>query len=163
MKINVFRTAISLDDEEDVGIDGIYQVIFDEDYTGVPESKLASMALDLFHTQIAIACLDDFEITVLNDQDEPIAEDESHESYSFKGNGFIEKVADISLDLYGDDAALSVEQLDCKYNPDGDGEHPKFTRDLWREAVGEENTSSGYWDWVKHALVTEAEKAQQSE
>ncbi|HGA2320469.1 TPA: hypothetical protein ACIRVE_005085 [Pseudomonas putida] len=49
----------------------------------------------------------------------------------------------------GDDG-LTAEQLDDKYNADGDGEHPEFTRADWREAVQLESTLTGYWQWVEH-------------
>ena len=49
---------------------------------------------------------------------------------------------------YDDDEYLSADQLDAKYNPDGDGEHPVHTRWDWRQAVAQEATISGYWAWV---------------
>lgn len=52
-----------------------------------------------------------------------------------------------SPNVFGD-VSLSPEQLDDKYNPDGDGEHPRFTREAWRQAVVQEETLRGYWDWV---------------
>lgn len=51
-----------------------------------------------------------------------------------------------------EDCLLSAEQLDDKYNPDGDGEHPVITRSLWREAVSSCDTISGYWAWLQHQL-----------
>lgn len=158
MKINVFRTAITLDHADDEGVEGIYEVTFDEDYPDVSDAKMASMALDLFATKIGIECLDDFTITALNDNDEPVDEDETHESYSFDGKGDVEKTSDVAIDLYDDDADLTTEQLDCKYNPDGDGQHPTVTRSSWEEAVRSKQTSSDYWSWVKYILVTKAEK-----
>lgn len=56
---------------------------------------------------------------------------------------------------YDQDADLTPEQLDDKYNPHGDGEHPKHTREDWREAVAQEHTISGYWAWVSHQLTGE--------
>lgn len=53
---------------------------------------------------------------------------------------------------YKHDYELSAEQLDCKYNPDGDGEHPKYTREAWREAVRDKDTIAGYWNWLEHIL-----------
>ncbi len=53
-----------------------------------------------------------------------------------------------------EDFSLSASQLDDKYNPDGGGEHPVYTRDDWRQEVGEENTLRGYWDWVAAQLET---------
>lgn len=51
-----------------------------------------------------------------------------------------------------EDYMLSAEQLDCKYNPDGDGEHPDFKREDWRLEVKQHNTLVGYWDWVNHKI-----------
>lgn len=51
-----------------------------------------------------------------------------------------------------DDKSLTAEQLDFKYNPDGDGEHPIFTRADWRNAVLELATSDGYWDWLVYQI-----------
>lgn len=55
--------------------------------------------------------------------------------------------------LIKEDVGLTVEQLDEKYNPEGDGGHPLFTRALWRAEVAGEHTVSGYWDWVHHQLT----------
>ncbi|TKD44885.1 hypothetical protein [Azotobacter chroococcum] len=52
----------------------------------------------------------------------------------------------------GNDQDLNADQLDHKYNPEGDGEHPTYTRAMWREAVASENTLSGYWQWVVHEI-----------
>lgn len=54
-----------------------------------------------------------------------------------------------------DEYDLSPEQLDDAYNPDGDGEHPRYTRARWREQVAQQYTISGYWVWVHHQLHTE--------
>lgn len=53
------------------------------------------------------------------------------------------------------DIGKSGEQLDDEYNPDGDGEHPTLPRADWREAVANEDTISGYWDWVAYKLSEE--------
>lgn len=50
------------------------------------------------------------------------------------------------------DGNLSAEQLDCKYNPHGDGEHPVHRRLDWRNEVEHGNTLTGYWEWVVSAL-----------
>jgi hypothetical protein len=50
------------------------------------------------------------------------------------------------------DHCLTPDQLDDKYNPDGDGEHPTHTRFDWRQALAEQSTISGYWVWVHHVL-----------
>ena len=54
------------------------------------------------------------------------------------------------------DTDLTAEQLDDKYNPDGDGEHPTHTRSDWRWAGENEDTLVGYWEWVTHRLWEEA-------
>lgn len=50
------------------------------------------------------------------------------------------------------DRDLYSDQLDDKYNPEGDGEHPAFTRRDWRDAVANEDTVTGYWDWVYYKI-----------
>ena len=54
------------------------------------------------------------------------------------------------------DLPLRAEQLDDKYNYDGDGEHPLFPRKYWREAVQQECTLFGYWAWVEMRVWEEA-------
>lgn len=54
-----------------------------------------------------------------------------------------------------EDYDLTAEQLDDKYNPDGDGEHPYFTRKEWRNEVANENTCSGYWLWMQSEIDSE--------
>lgn len=61
------------------------------------------------------------------------------------------------------DADLTPEQLDCKYNPDGDGEHPTHTRAAWRLEVQNQNTSVGYWDWLAHVLEGEASEGHRAD
>lgn len=56
------------------------------------------------------------------------------------------------------DYGLSADQLDAKYNPDGDGEHPLYTRKLWQDAVHCGLTIVGYWDWVEYKLELQANK-----
>jgi hypothetical protein len=51
------------------------------------------------------------------------------------------------------DYLLTPEQLDEKYNPNGGGEHPAFTRDDWRNEVHHEYTLQGYWQWVFDQLT----------
>ena len=53
-----------------------------------------------------------------------------------------------------DDADLSADQLEDKYNPNpnGVGQHPMYRRDTWRAAVGTQETISGYWDWVEYQI-----------
>lgn len=51
-----------------------------------------------------------------------------------------------------EDKRLSADSLDAKYNPDGDGEHPYFTRWDWCQAVAQRSTLSGYWRWVEYSI-----------
>ena len=53
------------------------------------------------------------------------------------------------------DGQLSAEELDAKYNPEGDGEDPRYSRWDWRQAVAQESTISGYWVWVEHMIKSE--------
>ena len=56
------------------------------------------------------------------------------------------------------DYHLTAEQLDDRYNPDGDGQHRTYTRSLWVRAVNMDATLSGYWDWVHYQLTLEREE-----
>lgn len=56
---------------------------------------------------------------------------------------------------YEGEQELSVDDLEAKYSPAGGGEHSLYTRMMWREAVANEDTISGYWAWV----VSEIEQA----
>lgn len=56
--------------------------------------------------------------------------------------------------LVKEDKGLFPEDLDLKYNPDGDGEHPVFTRGDWRQAVYQQETICGYWFWVTYQIET---------
>lgn len=53
---------------------------------------------------------------------------------------------------------MTPAELDAKYNPDGDGEHPTWTRETWRVEVGLQNTVLGYWEWVSHRLEEEPDE-----
>ena len=50
------------------------------------------------------------------------------------------------------DFRLNAEQLDDKYNPEGEGEHPVFTRWDWTQIVAQRSTLLGYWQWVEYRL-----------
>ena len=156
MKINVFRTAISLEDAADEGLAGIYQVTFDTDTSEVPQTTLASIALLQFHEKFGLSTLEDFEISVVTDDHQfiEIEEADVHSTHPHNIRCALEKIEDVALDLFDDDADLSAEELDDKYNPNGDGEHPRITRKMWREAVSVEATISGYWDWLEHTLLS---------
>ena len=53
---------------------------------------------------------------------------------------------------YREDLELTAEQLDDKYNSNGDGEHPLITREDWRNAVAAHVTINGYWDWLEYRM-----------
>lgn len=52
------------------------------------------------------------------------------------------------------DIGLTAAELDAKYNPHGDGEHPDFPREDWREMVRMQDTALGYWAWLADHLHT---------
>lgn len=56
-------------------------------------------------------------------------------------------------DILETDKGLSADQLDDKYNPEGDGEHPVFSREQWREGVANQDTISGYWVWAAYQIA----------
>ena len=53
----------------------------------------------------------------------------------------------------------TAEQLDAEFNPDGDVEHPVITRSMWRQAVRQEETLLGYWQWVEAQLWEQGDDA----
>jgi hypothetical protein len=70
-------------DEEDIGVEGEYTVTIDSD---APISDYADIALDVFASSVAIACLDDFCITTTLGGFALWGNDE-HDSYSFSSRG----------------------------------------------------------------------------
>lgn len=58
-----------------------------------------------------------------------------------------------SQEIMKEDLGLPGGALDDKYNPEGDGEHPVISRQEWREAVAQQETVSGYWDWTAHKIA----------
>lgn len=61
------------------------------------------------------------------------------------------------------DFALSAEQLDEKYNPEGYGEHPVFTRGDWISDVFHGYTLRGYWDWLVARIEEEMDELDEEE
>lgn len=56
------------------------------------------------------------------------------------------------------DRHLTADQLSQKYNPQlDDGEHPHYSRRMWRKEVDARCTLRGYWDWVEAQLEEEGE------
>jgi len=78
------QVSTRLDSEEDADIAEEYAVGIDDD---VPESDVAGVALDVFHDNIAVDCLDDFEFTVKDSKGVEILEPEDYEGYSGIGRG----------------------------------------------------------------------------
>lgn len=157
LQITVRRIA-PLTDEEDAEVPGLYKVLFNQDVSSLTREKQASMALDIFHSTIAIGTLDDFDIMVVDNNGQAVGQDDSHEDYSSSKAGDVEKVSDVPLYVEGEDQGLTAEQLDSKYNPDGGGEHPKHTREDWRNAVANDDTILGYWDWLEEQIQEECEE-----
>jgi hypothetical protein len=62
------------------------------------------------------------------------------------------------MTFYTKDYGLSALQLELKHAPDGDDEHPGFTKWEWRHEVSHQNTLIGYWEWVKYQLELEEEE-----
>lgn len=54
---------------------------------------------------------------------------------------------------YAEDLDMSAEQLDDKYNQDGDGEHPVITAEAWRAKVADHGTRQGYWEWLEYRMT----------
>lgn len=96
--INVTSLQARADlDREDVNVAGVYRVDLDFDAAEHQTlAKRASMALDIFHSSVAIAVLDDFCITVINPQDRAeVAQDPEHEDYSESDSGVAYKMRDV--------------------------------------------------------------------
>lgn len=57
------------------------------------------------------------------------------------------------------DVCLTVEELAERHKgADGAwGQHPDFPRSDWQQAVAEDDTLQGYWQWVGSQLEQEAE------
>lgn len=156
MKINVRCRFLHTSQQEDAEVEGQYRVTFKLDQSGVSEEKRAAMALDIFHAHIGIHTLDDYDIDVLDQNDQPIGQDESHVDNSASDYGYVAKIDDAPLWLVGSDDGMTADELDERYNPNGDGEHPRHTRNDWRDAVSSETTISGYWAWVVYMLLSDA-------
>jgi hypothetical protein len=94
LDINVRQLTDELSDADDEGLAGVYRVDFHEEAHTLPAAKAAAVALDVFHENWGIGCLDDFEITVLDAQGAPISPDPDHEDYSGSGLGMVDKISD---------------------------------------------------------------------
>jgi len=81
--VKVRQVSSVLDSDEDEGVAGRYKVIV---YDGVPANHVAGVALDVFHSHVAVDCLDDFEFTVLDGKKE-LVESEDYVAYSGENSG----------------------------------------------------------------------------
>ncbi|MFP3637625.1 hypothetical protein [Paraburkholderia sp. SIMBA_054] len=99
VRVNVRQIVDILSKSDDEGVAGLYAVIFNFDTTDVPASKLASIALDIFHARQGIDCLDDFRIDVIDSSGNPVEQDEAHDDYSRSASGHVEKLTDTPDEL----------------------------------------------------------------
>lgn len=60
--------------------------------------------------------------------------------------------SNVNKTAFEDDFGKSADELELKYSPHGDGEHPLHTRAEWRDEVNQDTTISGYWQWLSHML-----------
>ena len=71
----------------------------------------------------------------------------------------IVSVADLGVEVVKD-RDLGRLELEQKYQGDhaqGWGHHPEHSRNIWRNAVADNDTVEGYWDWVYNMLQNEDE------
>lgn len=52
---------------------------------------------------------------------------------------------------------MKLTEIRVLQESDSWGEHPDFRRTDWKQEVSEGNTQLGYWDWVKHLVVSSYE------
>lgn len=55
-------------------------------------------------------------------------------------------------ELYAAENTMLPTDLEEHYS--GPGAHPIFTRNLWRDAVLNQDTLQGYWGWVQHQITS---------
>ena len=78
------RQAVKcLSDKQDEGVAGKYRIKITD---GVPEGHVAGVALDVFHSSVAVGCLDDFEFAVRQGR-KALVEGDGYVSYSGEGKG----------------------------------------------------------------------------
>lgn len=149
LKINVCCVSDSLD-SDDEGVEGVYQPIFDDDVTQIALPKLAQIALDIFHEEIGISNLDNFEITVIDENGSAIDWDDTHTPYSASQSGCVEKISDTPMDINGD--------IQINIEPNSDQHRGGFE---WTVSNGDNILDSGLAPTEEDAS-TEAEAAKQA-
>ncbi|ANJ76525.1 hypothetical protein PQH03_28420 [Ralstonia insidiosa] len=98
LRINVRQVTSDLSSVEDEDVAGVYGVLFTVDAGELTDAKKAAIALDIFHSKQGIAVLDDFEISVLDEEGNLVAPDAEHVDYSCSDAGTVEKISDVPLD-----------------------------------------------------------------
>jgi len=68
----------------DAGVAGRYAIEVDDD---VPSEDLAGVAMDVFHDNVPVDCLDDFEFSVTDEWGQELTEPDDYDSYSGTGKG----------------------------------------------------------------------------
>jgi len=69
--------------EDDAHVAGKYKVLVNDN---VPKGHVAGVALDVFHSHVAVACLDDFEFTVKAGK-KVLVESDDYKAYSGEDKG----------------------------------------------------------------------------
>ncbi|AJW47698.1 MULTISPECIES: hypothetical protein [Ralstonia] len=101
-------------DDEDRHVPAVYSVMV---ATGLSEGSMAAAALDVFHSEIGVDVLDDFEFFVIDPRTGRVLEqDEDHEDYSKTHLGRdVERIGDklpgiysVTVEAVGDDVAVTV-------------------------------------------------------
>lgn len=159
LRISVRRIA-PVCERDDPEVEGVYRVSLRSEVASATIEKRASIALDVFHRHVAIPVPEHFKVTVVATDGTAVDRDASHDEGSASDAGHVEKICAAPLYVEGEDYALGAQALDAKYNPDGGGEHPKYTREDWRSAVANDETIVGYWVWVEEKLREEESELQ---
>ncbi|CAB3753988.1 hypothetical protein [Paraburkholderia humisilvae] len=94
LRINVRQVSKVLADFEDEGVAGIYAVILPVLSRSPSDAKRASIALDIFRARQCIGCLDDFEIEVIDEQNNVIDQDSDHVVYPGSLDGHVQRISD---------------------------------------------------------------------
>lgn len=79
-------TPKNLLNEDDRYVEGTYAVELQRE---VLSDMFADTALDCFHSEIAIKCLEDFEFKVVDTSGSELLGNPDHDSYSFEGFGSV--------------------------------------------------------------------------
>lgn len=156
MKINVWRAVDEVTKTADRGVEGVYQVVFNIDIAVYWTPALYFMALDIFHSEIPIACLDDFEITVLNEKCELINFSDVREPEEIavdEPGGCIGAKRPVAICLDGSGITLGTAEIEARWHVAGHRQHPRFSRRMWDIQRAASGIPLAYWPWVKRQLT----------